>query len=75
MKQKKTKAGRSPTTGKPRRSVEIRWDPKSEKLLRERLKSPEGQRAMGQLIRILAKAAVDRMTREAAESQAPKTVE
>lgn len=49
---------------KKRHSVDIRWDPESEKRLRERLQSPEGQRALNQLTRIIAAAAVDEMLRD-----------
>jgi hypothetical protein len=46
------------------RTVEIRWDPESEKRFRERLASPEGQRLLDELAIVFAHAAIDRMLEE-----------
>jgi hypothetical protein len=49
------------------RTVEIRWDPDSEKRLRAHLESPEGQRLLNELAIVFARAAVDRMLEETAD--------
>jgi hypothetical protein len=61
--------------GKRRRPTELRISPESQKALRERMESPEGQELLDELARCFVQAAVTRLLKEQAErAQATETI-
>jgi hypothetical protein len=68
-----TKKSTSPR--KPRHKVELRISPESERLLRERLASPEGQQLIDELAMVYVEAAARRLLKEEALRQAAQTAE
>ena len=60
---------------KRRRPTELRISPESQKALRERMESPEGQELLDELARCFVQAAVTRLLEERAQAERAQATE